>query len=258
MFLNLFLSICFFSINQVESESDEWAIDDTDYVHDAANIVCDYNQISIENALILNKKMRSYLNDVKAELERMLNACQKKYKQNELLMEEMNAAKNAPKLYSTYYFCGYPFFKDRKGGGPPKSVEYLRRSEKECELFPLDLEKRSIWMPRDKVELIQGVKKQVIQYLQANNRMRIRQTAGKRCANELSARIQNGKYPSKWFHASKEIYCFLIFPTESDTFENMHLKELLKKTEKTDFRINWTNISTDDLQERHSSNECMA
>lgn len=178
--------------SQIGSESDEWAIDDTDYVHEAEKIVCSYNQISIENALVLNKQMRVYLNDVKTELERMLNTCQKKYKQNELLLEEMSAAKNAPKLYATYYFCGYPYFKDRKGGGPPKSLEYIRRSEIECELFPLDLERRSIWMPRDKVELIQGVKRQVIQYLHMKNRMRIRQTAGKRCANELSARIQNG------------------------------------------------------------------
>lgn len=204
--------------------------------------------------------MRLNLGKVKAELERLLSTCQKKYKQNELLMEEMNAAKNAPKLYATYYFCGYPYFKDRKGGGPPKSVEYLRRTEKECELFPLDLEKRSVWMPRDKVELIQGVKKQVIQYLQMKNRMRIRQTAAKRCANELSARIQNGMYSRVL--CDKQVlqieYVFKYFFTESDALENMHLKELLKKTEKTDFQINWSNISADNLQERHSPNECMA
>lgn len=207
--------------------------------------------------------MRIYLNDVKAELERMLNTCQKKYKQNELLMEEMNAAKNAPKLYATYYFCGYPYFKDRKGGGPPQSTEYLRRSEKECELFPLDLEKRTIWMPRDKGDLIQGVKKQVIQYLQMKNRMRMRQTTGKRCAKELSARIQNGTFyfigiidlmQNKFYKP----FIFKYFSTEIDALENMHLKELLKKTEKSDFRINWLNISADDLLERHSPNECMA
>lgn len=179
-------------LNQIESDCDEWVVDHTDYVHDAEKIVYKYNQISIANALVLNKQMRTYLNDVKAELERMLNACQTKYKQNELLMEEMSAAKPQKQPYATYYFCGYPFFKDRKGGGPPKASEYIRRSEKECELFPLDLEKRALWLPRDKVELIQGVKKQVVQYVQSQNRMRIRQTAGKRCANEFSARIQSG------------------------------------------------------------------
>lgn len=45
---------------------------------------------------------------------------------------------------------------------------------------------------------------------------------------------------------------------ESDALENMHLKELLKKTEKSDFRINWLNISLDALQDRHSPNECKA
>lgn len=205
--------------------------------------------------------MRIYLNDVKAELERMLNTCQKKYKQNELLMEEMNAAKNAPKLYATYYFCGYPYFKDRKGGGPPQSTEYLRRSEKECELFPLDLEKRTIWMPRDKMDLIQGVKKQVVQYLQMKNRMRMRQTTGKRCAKELSARIQNGIsdfYQNLMQNEFYKPFVFKYFSTESDALENMHLNELHKKTEKTDFRINWSKISADHLDERHSPNECMA
>lgn len=62
------------------------------------------------------------------------------------------------------------------------------------------------------------------------------------------------------FHAKAlHINCIdFIRSTESDAFENMHLKELLMKTEKSDFRINWSNISTDALQERHSPNECMA
>lgn len=184
-------NVLFFLSTQIESDNDEWDI--PDYVDEAEKIVYNYNHISIENALILNKQMRTYLNNVRAELERMLHACQSKYKQNELVMEEMNTVKNTPKLYATYYFCGYPFFKDRKGGGPPKSLEYVRRSEKGGEIFPLDLEKRGVWLPRDKVELIQGVKKQVVQYLQSKNRMRMRQALSKRCANELSERIQNGK-----------------------------------------------------------------
>lgn len=167
-------------------------IDDTDYLQEAEQIVYNCSQISIENALTLNKQMRVYLNDLKIELERMLNVCRTKYKENDKLLTDMNKAKNEPKLYTTYYFCGYPFFKDRRGGAPPKSTEYLKRSENDGELFPLDLEKRGVWMPRDKVELIQGVKKQVIEHLRLKNNSKIRQTLGKRLANELSARIQNG------------------------------------------------------------------
>lgn len=208
--------------------------------------------------------MRVYLNNLKEQLERMLNVCQEKYKQNDLLLAEMNKSKNEPKLYTTYYFCGYPFFKDRRGGASPKSAEYLRRSEKEGELFPLDLEKRCVWMPRDKVELVQGVKKQVIEFLQSKNRTKIRQTAGKRLANELAARIRSGLY--LFFNLSTEINSFsphmktpnVVFYllSENDALDSMHLKELLKKA--GDFRINWHNISMDALQDRHTYNECMA
>lgn len=159
---------------------------------EAEQTVYNYSEISIENALVLNKQMRVYLTDLKDALEQMLRTCQEKYKQNEIHMVEMNKAKHEPKLYATYYFCGYPFFKDRKGGAPPLSAEYLRRSEKGDELFPLDLEKRGLWLPRDKVELVQGVKKQTIEYLQSQNRTKIRKTVGKRCASELLARIQHG------------------------------------------------------------------
>lgn len=169
-------------------------LDDTDYVQEAEQTVYNHRLISIENALALNKHMRIYLNDLKDELERLIDVCKEKYKQNELLIAETNRKKNEPKLYTTYYSCGYPFFKDRKGGAPPQSAEYLKRLEKGDEIFPLDLEKRCVWLPRDKVLLVQGVKKQVITYLQSENRSRIRKTVGKRCASELSARIQSGLY----------------------------------------------------------------
>lgn len=85
---------------------------------EAEQTVYNYSEISIENALVLNKQMRVYLTDLKDALEQMLRTCQEKYKQNEIHMVEMNKAKHEPKLYATYYFCGYPFFKDRKGGAP--------------------------------------------------------------------------------------------------------------------------------------------
>lgn len=178
-------------------------LDEVDYVHEAEQTVYNHNKISIENALALNKHMRLYLNNLKDELERLIVTCKEKYQQNELLIAETNKAKHEPKLYTTYYFCGYPFFKDRKGGAPPQSAEYLKRLEKGDEIFPLDLEKRCVWLPRDKVQLVQGIKKQVITYLQLQNRAKMRKTAGKRCADELSARIQSGAY---FFSVRKIVY----------------------------------------------------
>lgn len=233
-------------------------IDEIDHVQEAERTVLDCDQISIENALILNKQMRVYLNELKEQLERMLNVCEDKYKQNEILLANVNKSKNEPKLYTTYYFCGYPFFKDRKGGAPPQPAQYLQRSDKDGELFPLDLEKRGVWMPRDKVELVQGVKKQTIEFLQLRNRNKIRQTAGKRLANELTNRIRNGKDFS--FHAYIHLKIALLFVCfiglENDSLDSMHLKELLKKAD--GFHINWLNISMNALQDRHSASECMA
>lgn len=167
-------------------------VEESDVVQESQQTVYEYSDISIENALVLNKQMRVYLNDLKDELERMIDMCEEKYTQNEQLLVEMRKTKNEPKRYTTYYFCGYPYFKDRKGGAPPQSAEYIRRTEKENEVFPIDLEKPGIWLSRDKIELIQGVKKQVVAYLLCQNRDKIRKTAGKRCANELSARIETG------------------------------------------------------------------
>lgn len=154
--------------------------------------------------------MRAYLNELKLKLERILNVCKEKYKQNELLLMELNKSKTEPKLYTTYYFCGYPFFKDRKGGAPPKPDEYLQRSERESELFPLDLEKRGVWMPRDKVELVQGVKRQTIEFLHLQNRTKIRQAAGKRLANELTNRIRNGSHFSAFIHLKTHVLFSLL------------------------------------------------
>lgn len=161
-------------------------------MQEAEQTVYNYNAISIENALVLNKQMRVYMNELKEDLERMLVECKQKYKQNERLLAQMSHQKSTPKLYTTYYFCGYPFFKNRQGGAPPKSAEYLTRSANGEEMFPLDLETHGIWLVRDKVELVQGVKKQVLEYFQTKNRIQIHKSKGKRTASEMSTRIENG------------------------------------------------------------------
>lgn len=48
-----------------------------------------------------------------------------------------------------------------------------------------------------------------------------------------------------------------IHPTESIALQSMQLKDLLKKTEGTNFQINWLNISMGALEDRHPPNECM-
>lgn len=170
-------------------------IDDTDYVQDAEQLVNNHNTITIENALVLNKKMRTYLVNLRNELERLLIGCQTKYKKNEKLMEKLSKMKSPSVVSTTYYFCGYPYFKDRSGTGAPQPAEYLERRDKNGELFPIDLlERRTYWTARDKFDLVNSVKKQIIAHLQSKNRDRIRQTANKRCASAIEAKLKDGKY----------------------------------------------------------------
>lgn len=211
-------------------------IDDTDYVQDAELVIYNHNEISIQNALVLNKKIRSNLVNLREELERMLFACQQKYKKNEELLADLEKTKPAPQVATTYYFCGSPFFKDRTGVGAPQPADYLRRRDKN-ELFPIDLlSTKSIWLPRDKIDLVQGVKKQIIKYLESKNRDRIRQAANKRCAHDITLRLMH----------------------DNDNIKKMVLADLLKKADGTDFKIDWLTISLDDLGARHTDNECIA
>lgn len=162
---------------------------------DAEQLIGNHNQITIENALILNKKMQAYFMNLSDEVERLLIECQQKHKKNEKLLEELSITKSPLLASSTYYFCGYPYFKDRHGYGAPQPAEYLERRDKNHELFPIDLiTKKTYWVPRDKFNLIQGVKKQTIDFLQSKNRDKIRQSTSKRCADGITARLKAGKY----------------------------------------------------------------
>lgn len=249
----------FFQSNEGEGE-DNLVIEivDTDYVQEAEHIVLTHNQINIENALILNKQMRNHLVKLRDEVERLLKRCQDKYKQNEEIMEELSQKKSPTTLSTTYYFCGYPYFKDLSGSGAPLPAEYYHRRDINNELFPIDLlDKRTFWLPRDKMDLVQGVKKQVVSFLQSKNRDRIRNSAEKRYAADITLRLKTGKWiHNNIYHLNPTQTVSII--SENESFNNMHLSELFKKAELKDFHINWMTISCVDMDYRHSENECLA
>lgn len=202
---------CVIQSNDGESEGD-LVIVNTDYVQEAEHIVLSHNQINIENALILNQQMRIHLVKLRDEVERLLKRCRDKYKRNEEIMEELGQKKSPTTTSTTYYFCGYPYFKDRSGSGAPLPAEYYRRRDTNNELFPIDLlDTRTFWLPRDKMDLVQGVKKQVISFLQLKNRDRIRNAAEKRCASDIILRLKTGK----WIHDNNK---FHLDPTEVHNF----------------------------------------
>lgn len=201
--------------------------------------------------------MRIYLVKLRDEVERLLKRCQDKYKQNEEIIEELSQKRSPTAISTTYYFCGYPYFKDRSGSGPPLPAEYYQRRDRNNELFPIDLlDKRTFWLPRDKMDLVQGVKKQVVSFLQSKNRDRIRKAAERRYAGDITLRLQTGKWLLNNYHLDQTQAISII--SENESLSDMHLLELFKKAELKEFHMNWMTISCVDMDGRHSENECFA
>lgn len=152
-----------------------------DYVSDARRMIYDHDDITIENALYLNKQMQTHLSELRTRLEQMLLACQNKYKRNEAILANMTKINNElAKARRTYFYCGYPYFKNRQAFGAPPPAEFDTRFRRQREFFPSQLAERRLWTPAAKVHLIQAVKKQVITFLQTKNKDQIRMiNAGK-------------------------------------------------------------------------------
>lgn len=105
----------------------------------------------------------------------MLKDCQRKYKRNEQILLKLHKQTNVQQTFNqqTYYFCGAPYFKNKEAFSAPPIADYQQRKKRK-ELFPMDLmEQKGYWLPRDKINLIQGVKKQMLNYLYLVNKRRL-------------------------------------------------------------------------------------
>lgn len=175
-----------------ESEDGDTSIG-SNYVSEAKSIIYNNDEINIENALVFNKTMQTNLKELKAKLERMLRTCQEKYKTNEKTIAEMTeqTTSRRSQAMNTFYVCGQPYFKDADAFPAPHTADYIARRRRE--LFPLDLEERNVfWMARDKIQLINGVKKQVTAHLRSKNNDKLRKLATKRRLSDAT-KIQAGK-----------------------------------------------------------------
>lgn len=203
-------------------------------VFEARTIIYNNDEITIENAILFNQKLQANLQLMKNELEDLLRTCTDKYNENEKLLEELTAQSSSRKIHtmSTFSTCGYPYFKDRQGFSAAYSEEFKRRQRQE--VFPFLMEEKSkFWLARDKIQLIQGVKKQVIAKIQQKNRDKIRKLSTKRRSNEAH-----------------------IIDEETQSLDEHHLAELMGMIDENELKIDWFTISMEDLDARHSSNEC--
>lgn len=144
------------------------------YVEEAKNLIYKNDEITIQNSILFNKKLQINLLALKSKLENMLIMCVQKYKDNEKLITELSERTSTKMQHrNSFYLCGYPYFKNRDGFPAPLPDEYHIR--KKNELFPLALNVRNVhWIAKDKMLLIQGVKKQLVQFIQMKNRDKIR------------------------------------------------------------------------------------
>lgn len=164
-------------------------------MEETSELLRNNSTISIENALKINQQMQNFLYELVKDLEQMQDTCRKKYQHNIKKMEQLNRRNHQKAVLpmKTVYFCGYPFFKNRQGNGPPLSHSFMRRRAG-GELFPMELlEKRSTWLHCDKIQLVQGIKKQALTYLQSFFRDQMRHARSKRNSADLIIRLKSGK-----------------------------------------------------------------
>lgn len=168
-----------------------------DYVAESKQLIYANDDITIENALLLNQRLQSHLVTLRERLEQMLLTCQRKYDKNEQVLSDMTRQEPAgsAKARRTYYFCGYPYFKNRDAFTAPLPADYNQRLKYDRELFPMQLQERTFWTSNTKLRLIQAVRKQVLQFLLVKSKDRVRSILGmdiKNAAEEIK-KTNDGK-----------------------------------------------------------------
>ncbi|KAL1379783.1 hypothetical protein pipiens_014655 [Culex pipiens pipiens] len=230
-------------LTESESEHDStWGEDKSqkdvvDYTATAKEIICENVNITTENALKLNSGYHNMLKILKNKLEILLGQCQERQKEIEKQIDEYRNAKRpvARKSRTSGYICGQPFFKDEDLYPGPHNDDYLTRKNVGKEFFPLDLFEvtDTNWTVKDKVNILKGVKTQIVEFIERENRLKIRKVGNGLEAERLRREIAS--------LGRKEI---------GDLWE----KVLRFPEEYPDqrFEIDWLRISNVNISERHS------
>lgn len=215
------------------------------YLADVNSAIQGHDEITIDNGLALNAKYKKLLIDLRTKFEQMLQAVQEKYAANEILLDQLrnhSMPKNPSTRNASIYICGAPYFKEADLSPGPNNKDYIYRRNVRKEFFPIDylsLPKR-FWTSKDKVDIVKGVKEQIINQLKAGN------------SSDISE-IRNTQKVSR--STSKKITNMrgLTLDLEKKPFPHLY-----KMVEHMSFEIDWNKISFKNLDSRHLPNECMA
>nr|XP_017007360.2 LOW QUALITY PROTEIN: snRNA-activating protein complex subunit 4 [Drosophila takahashii] len=188
------------------------------------------------NALLLNQELQRRLLQVRSSILSMLQTVRERFARNEEILvrrlrprsqfgpDSLNLNLSGAILRKgTFRFKGNLFFRDIDGRSCPNNEDYEARCH--TEMFPtdFDMHSRHVWTLLDKKNVIMGIKQQLLDH----------------SSHRING-MPSGSLKRK--------------PTER------HLQTLasLLATADSSFRIDWNQISTLDLEYRHSPYSCEA
>ncbi|XP_030374013.1 snRNA-activating protein complex subunit 4 [Scaptodrosophila lebanonensis] len=196
------------------------------------------SEVSDGNALLLNQEMQRMLEQIQMQIMNTLSTVRARYERNEqILMRRLQPRKRracndnqnigisgAVLRGGSFRFKGNLYFRDMDGRSCPNNSDY----EKRCcsEMFPTDFDMRSkhVWTVLDKKNIVMGIKSQLMEHKRFN---------------------ANGLKDNK---VKKNI--------------NLHSKTLLTMLSEVkydnSFKIDWLEISSLNVDYRHSAYSCEA
>ncbi|SPP88279.1 uncharacterized protein LOC117590021 [Drosophila guanche] len=195
---------------------------------------------SESNALVLNHELQRRLHQVRAKVLALLNSVRARYALNEeILIRRLKPrthslsrpTKGSTETYgicgairrgATFHFKGNLYFRDIDGRSCPNNGDYDVRSY--TEMFPADFDMRSkhVWTVLDKKNLIMGIKQQLLDHEaceKPTNKNALKRRPIERHVRSLASLLVNAD---------------------------------------SSFSIDWNQISTLDLEFRHSNYSCEA
>ncbi|XP_020817490.1 myb-like protein L [Drosophila serrata] len=186
------------------------------------------------NALLLNQEMQRRLKQVRRKILELLQIVKARYARNEDILvrrlksrshfgsETLNTS-GAILRKGTFLFKGNLYFRDVDGRSCPNNDDYETRCH--TEMFPSDFDMRSrhVWTLKDKKNVIMGIKQQLLDH--SNNRIAEQPSSSRK------------RKP-----VERHVITLVNLLTQADS----------------SFSIDWNQISTLDVEYRHSPFSCEA
>ncbi|CAO1415568.1 unnamed protein product [Diamesa serratosioi] len=188
-------------------------------------------------ALQVNRILKQKLAQFQRILRRLMIVIEDQFKANEDYLERAKNKNVSKEQHKGNARIGAPYFKDAHGDPAPLNQDYKYRKHVLKEFFPFDLPQNPArWKMREKVNLVNGIKNQMIDHIKVEQ--------SKKLCQQRQTRQKIVK---------------LKFISNNDELSKTSVLELYQEIQANypSFKISWSNISFDILNSSHSITECM-